>query len=151
MVASSSGRIYYKISSWYTLIKFLPFSKKIIPIWQDMLGVKNKTYDDTKIKLSFITKLKIYYNTFKELKNVSKNMEKLNNKFIEVNDYFYTHFNDKLSNKQIIKLYSLIKDELLSSWDITLVNDLYSFIYRFIASRRVMFFGSFFIGVTPAR
>ena len=137
MVASSSGRIYYKISSWYTLIKFLPFSKKIIPIWQDMLGVKNKTYDDTKIKLSFITKLKIYYNTFKELKNVSNNMEKLNNKFIEVNDYFYTHFNDKLSNKQIIKLYSLIKDELLSSWDITLVNDLYSFIYTGLLKKRL--------------
>ena len=137
MVASSSGRIYYKISSWYTLIKFLPFSKKIIPIWQDMLGVKNKTYDDTKIKLSFITKLKIYYNTFKELKNVSKNMDKLNNKFIEVNDYFYTHFNDKLSNKQIIKLYSLIKDELLSSWDITLVNDLYSFIYTGLLKKRL--------------
>ena len=137
MVASSSGRIYYKISSWYTLIKFLPFSKKIIPIWQDMLGVKNKTYDDTKIKLSFITKLKIYYNTFKELKNVSKNLDKLNNKFIEVNDYFYTHFNDKLSNKQIIKLYSLIKDELLSSWDITLVNDLYSFIYTGLLKKRL--------------
>ena len=102
-----------------------------------MLGVKNKTYDDTKIKLSFITKLKIYYNTFKELKNVSKNMDKLNNKFIEVNDYFYTHFNDKLSNKQIIKLYSLIKDELLSSWDITLVNDLYSFIYTGLLKKRL--------------
>ena len=137
MVASSSGRIYYKISSWYTLIKFLPFSKKIIPIWQDMLGVKNKSYDDTKIRISFITKIKIYYNTFKELKNVSKNMDELNNKFIEINDYFYDHFNNKLSNKQIIKLYSLIKDELLSCWDITLVNDLYSFIFTGLLKKRL--------------
>ena len=137
MVASSSGRIYYKISSWYTLIKFLPFSKKIIPIWQDMLGVKNKSYDDTKIRISFITKIKIYYNTFNELKNVSKNMDELNNKFIEINDYFYNHFNDKLSNKQIIKLYSLIKDELLSCWDITLVNDLYSFIFTGLLKKRL--------------
>ena len=137
MVASSSGRIYYKISSWYTLIKFLPFSKKIIPIWQDMLGVKNKTYDDTKIKISFITKIKIYYNTFNELKNVTKNMDELNKKFIKVNDYFYEHFNDKLSNKQIIKLYALIKDELLSCWDITLVNDLYSFIFTGLLKKRL--------------
>ena len=137
MVASSSGRIYYKISSWYTLIKFLPFSKKIISIWQDMLGVKNKTYDDDKIKLPVITKVKIYYNTLKELKNVSKNMDKLNNKFLEINDYFYNHFNDKLSNKQIIKLYTLIKDELLSSWDITLVNDLYSFIFTSLLKKRL--------------
>ena len=137
MVASSSGRIYYKISSWYTLIKFLPFSNKIIPIWQDMLGVKNKTYDDSKIKLSLFTKIKIYYNTFKELKNVSRNMNKLNDKFIDINNYFYTHFNDKLTNKQIIKLYSLIKDELLSCWDITLVNDLYSFIFTGLLKKRL--------------
>ena len=45
MVGSSSARIYYKISNWYTIIKFLPLSKKIIPIWQDMLGVKNKSYN----------------------------------------------------------------------------------------------------------
>ena len=32
MVGSANGRIYYKISNWYTIIKFLPFSKKIIPI-----------------------------------------------------------------------------------------------------------------------
>ena len=137
MVASSSGRIYYKISSWYTLIKFLPFSNKIIPIWQDMLGVKNKTYDESKIKIPFTTKIKIYYNTFKELKNVSKNMDDLNNKFIEINNYFYSNFNDKLTNKEIIKLYSLIKDELLSCWDITLVNDLYSFIFTGLLKKRL--------------
>ena len=137
MVASSSGKLYYKISSWYTLIKFLPCSKKIIPIWQDMLGVKNKTYDSSKIKIPFTTKIKIYYNTFKELKNVSKNMNKLNNKFIEINDYFYNHFNDNLSTKEIIKLYSIIKDELLSNWDITLVNDLYSFIFTGLLKKRL--------------
>ncbi len=137
MVASSSGRLYYKISSWYTLIKFLPFSKKIIPIWQDMLGVKNKTYDETSIKIPITTKIKIYYNTFKELKNVTKNMDKLNNKFIEINDYFYAHFNNNLSNKEIIKLYNLIKDELLSCWDITLVNDLYSFIFTGLLKKRL--------------
>lgn len=137
MVAASSGRIYYKISSWYTLIKFLPFSKKIIPIWQDMLGVKNKTYDNTTTKIPIFTKVKIYYNTFKELKNVSKNMDKLNNKFIEVNDYFHSHYNDKLSNKEIIKLYSVLKDELLSCWDITLVNDLYSFIFTGLLKKRL--------------
>ncbi len=137
MVAASSGRIYYKISSWYTLIKFLPFSKKIIPIWQDMLGVKNKTYDSSKIKIPVTTKIKIYHNTFKELKNVTKNMEELNEKFKRINDYFYAHFNDKLTIKQIIKLYSIIKEELLENWDITLVNDLYSFIYTGLLKKRL--------------
>lgn len=129
MVGSANGRLYYKISNWYTLIKFLPFSKKIIPIWQDMLGVKDKSYDSKKIKIPFFTKIKIYINTYLELKRVTKNMDKLNDKFIKINDYFYENYNDKLSTKEIMKLYNTIKDELLVNWDITLVNDLYSFIY----------------------
>ena len=137
MVGSSNGRLYYKISNWYTLIKFLPFSKKIIPIWQDMLGVKNKTYDNTKIKIPLFTRIKTYYNTFKELKNVSKNMDMLNNKFIEINDYFYNHFNEEMSNEEVLELYNIIKKEVLDRWDITLVNDLYSFIYTGILKKRL--------------
>lgn len=137
MVGSSNGRIYYKISNWYTLIKFLPFSKKIIPIWQDMLGVKNKTYDDTKIKIPVSTKIKIYFNTFNELKKVSKNMDQLNDKFIEVNNYFKANYNDNLTTEEIITLYGKVKKELLDVWDITLVNDLYSFIYTGILKKRL--------------
>ena len=137
MVGSSSGRLYYKISNWYTLIKFLPFSKKIIPIWQDMLGVKNKSYDDTKLKMSFITKVKIYSNTFLELKRVSKNMDKLNNKFIEVNNYFNDNYKDNMTNEEIKNLYEKIRKELLDVWDITLVNDLYSFIFTGLLKKRL--------------
>ena len=34
MVGSCNGRMYYKISNWYTLIKCMPFRKKMIKIWQ---------------------------------------------------------------------------------------------------------------------
>ena len=42
MTGHVNGRVYYKISNWYTVIKFLPMSKKIIPVWQEMMGVRNK-------------------------------------------------------------------------------------------------------------
>lgn len=137
MVGSCNGRLYYKISNWYTLINFLPFSKKIIPIWQDMLGVKNKSYNKKKIHIPLFTRIKTYYYTYKELKNVSKNMEMLNNKFIEINDYFYKSFKPGMKTKEILKLYTKVKDELLSNWDITLVNDLYSFIYTGLLKKRL--------------
>ena len=137
MVGSCNGRLYYKISNWYTLIQFLPFSKKIIPIWQDMLGVKNKTYNKEKLDISIFTRLKIYFNTFKELRRVTKNMSRLNTKFIEINTYFDEHFNNNLTTEEILSLYNVIKTELLSIWDITLVNDLYSFIWTGILKNRL--------------
>ena len=92
MVGSANGRIYYKISNWYTLIKFLPFSNRIIPIWQEMLGVKNKLHSKEEAKTSLSFRFCVYINSFYELINVQKNMKKLNNKFIKVNNEFYKEF-----------------------------------------------------------
>ena len=137
MVSSSNGRLYYKISNWYTLIKFLPFNKKIIPIWQDMLGVKNKSYDNEKVEVPFFTRINTYFNSIKELKRAPKNMAYLNNKFIEINNYYRTHFNENLTNDEIKELFNKIRDEVLSIWDITLINDMYSFIYTGLLKKKL--------------
>lgn len=129
MVGSANGRVYYKISNWYTLIKFLPFSNRIIPIWQEMLGVKNKQHNKEKSKTSLGFRFRVYVNSFYELINVQKNMDRLNNKFIKVNSEFYKKFNSSLSEQEVIDLYSKVENELLSCWDITLLNDLYTFIF----------------------
>jgi len=137
MVGSSSARIYYKISNWYTIIKFLPFSKKIIPIWQDMLGVKNKSYDKEKVKVPFFTRIRTYFNCIHELRRAPKNMDKLNNKFISINNEFHEEFNSKMTSVEVFELYNKIKDEVLSIWDITLVNDMYSFLFTGILKKRL--------------
>ena len=137
MVGSANGRIYYKISNWYTVIKFLPFSKKIIPIWQEMLGVKNKKYDDEKVKLSFITRVRVYINSFYELARTPKNMERLNKKFITINDEFYKKFNSTLDEKEVMDLYNKVGKELFSCWDVTLLNDTYTFIFTGLLKNRL--------------
>ena len=137
MVGSCNGRIYYQISNWYHLIKFLPFSKKIVPIWQDMMGVKNKNYDQNSISLPLGTRIKTYFYTMYEFFKVPKNMDFLNHKFTEINNYFQTHFHEGMDNHEIMVLYRKIKEEVLSIWDITLVNDLYAFVYTGILKKRL--------------
>ena len=129
MVGSCNGRMYYKISNWYTLIKCMPFRKKLIKIWQDMLGVGVKTYDDSKVKMSIFTRLSVYKNAVSELMNVQKNMDKLNEDFIEINKYFKENFSEDLSNKELVRLYENVKAKVLDNWDITLLNDMYAFIF----------------------
>ena len=129
MVSSSNGRIYYKISNWYGLLETLPFHKKIIPIWQDMMGVNNKSYEKNILRISPFTRIKTFFNILFELKKSQKNMEILNNKFIEINNEFNNSFKKGMKTKDILKLYVKIRDELFSIWDVTLINDLYTFIY----------------------
>lgn len=129
MTGSVNGRLYYKISNWYTLLNFLPFSNKIIPIWQEMLGVKTKKITTNDIKVKKFTKIKIMFNYLKELIKVNKNMNQLNKDFLLINNEFKNKFNENLNTNEILKLYSKIEKELLNNWDITLINDMYAFIY----------------------
>ena len=137
MVGSCNGRVYYQISNWYHFIQFLPFSKKIIPIWQDMMGVQTKTYDQKEMQIPFFTRLKTYFITIHEFFHVPKNMEKLNHKFDEIYLCFQDHFQEGMSSSEIIELYQKVKDELFAIWDITLVNDLYAFLYTGLLKKRL--------------
>jgi len=130
MVGNVNGRMYYKISNWYTLIKFLPFRKKIIPVWQEMLGVKNKTYDEKQdMKVSFAKRMGINRRIISSFKNSPKEMEKLNEAFIKINDDFYKSYHDGMSNEELVAQFRIIEKKLFACWDITLINDLYTFVH----------------------
>ncbi|MDR2939384.1 MAG: phosphoenolpyruvate synthase, partial [Clostridiales bacterium] len=127
MTASSNGRVYYNINNWYEILKCLPFSKKIIPIWQEMLGVSEKAYNGQKSAIPKTQKIKSYFNFFYEFFNVPKNMKKLNENFIVVENLYKQ--NKNLSNAGLIELYWAISEKVLCAWDITLLNDMYAFIF----------------------
>ena len=137
MTGHVNGRVYYKISNWYTVIKFLPMSKKIIPVWQEMMGVRNKSYNEDDVKIGFFTRIATYFNSVYELLSVPKNMKKLNEKFIVINDDFYKKFDPSLSPAELVGLFNDVKVKLFDCWDVTLLNDMYSFIFTGLLKSRM--------------
>ena len=137
MTGHVNGRVYYKISNWYTVLKLLPFSKKIIPVWQEMLGVRNKTYNEEDAGLSPFVRAAVYFNSFYELLSAPRNMKLLNRKFIGINDDFYTRFNPGMTPTELVMLFNNVKDKLFDCWDVTLVNDMYSFIFTGLLKSRM--------------
>ncbi|MBQ1739759.1 MAG: phosphoenolpyruvate synthase, partial [Clostridiales bacterium] len=137
MTGHVNGRVYYKISNWYTVIKFLPMSKKIIPVWQEMMGVRNKSYNEDDVKIGFFTRIATYFNSVYELLSVPKNMKKLNEKFIVINDDFYSKFDPSLSPEELVRLFNDVKVKLFDCWDVTLLNDMYSFIFTGLLKSRM--------------
>ena len=129
--------MYYKISNWYTVLKFLPFSKKIIPVWQEMLGVKNKGYDNSDVELSPFVRFMTYVNSFYELISVPRHMRSLEKKFMETNRYFYERYSPESSPSELIGLFGEIREKLLDIWDVTLLNDTYSFVFTALVKNRL--------------
>ena len=137
MVGDVNGRMYYKISNWYTIIKFLPMNHKIIPVWQDMLGVKVKTYDAEAVKLPFHVRVGTYFNVVYEMLRVPVNMKRLNADFIKINDGFYERYHEDISIKELTDLYRELYDTLFACWDVTLLNDMYAFLFTGMVKKRM--------------
>lgn len=130
MVDSFSGRIYYRISNWYDILLFLPFSEKIIPVWQEMLGVKTKTVTSHgENNIGTYTHFKVTVNFFKLLLNCPKAMRELDGYFSEICEKFSSVDLQSAAAGEILDHYKNIKDMTFDKWDLTLVNDMYSFIY----------------------
>lgn len=129
MVGHANGRLYYKISNWYTMLHFLPFHKKIIPVWQEMLGVRNKQQDAKPVQLPVTVRMMTYVHAFTEILSAPKNMEWLNQKFEAVYARFQQDFRPEMAPRELLRLTDAIERELLADWDITLMNDTYAFIF----------------------
>lgn len=138
MITSYKGRIYYCINNWYSLIDFMPFSKKIIPMWQDMMGVRNtEIYLGKRHDFTLWQKLKMYQNMIKNSLSVPRDMERLNHDFLNVRDYFNENYNESLSITELMNLFYQLECRVLDKWYVTLSNDLYAFIWTGLLKRKL--------------
>lgn len=138
MVAAANGRIYYQISNWYDILKILPFSKKIIPMWQEMLGIENKKVQEkSEFKVSNKVKIKVIKNFFKLLKENEKEMQELTIFFDSVQQYHKQKYKENMTNIELVNLYEDLKDKIMQKWDLTLVNDMYAFIYTALVKKSI--------------
>lgn len=138
MVDAANGRVYYRISNWYDVILLLPFSGKIIPIWQEMLGVKNKTVTShTGRKIGFITHTKVAFSFLRLILTCPRLMEKLDVYFQEIIADFETVDINRADSKEILAHYRKLLQKVTEKWDLTLVNDMYAFLFTGLLKSRL--------------
>ena len=139
MVGGFSGRMYYEISSWYDILRLLPFSGKIIPVWQGMLGVSNEEISFSKKKPSFFLKCRIallfcYYFFVSQRK-----MKELDRFFQERYAGYSKRVDEEEDAQALYRIFLEMKEDLLREWDITLINDMVSFISTHLYGKKTAF------------
>ena len=139
MVGGFSGRMYYEISSWYDILRLLPFSGKIIPVWQGMLGVSNEEISFSKKKPGFFLKCRIallfcYYFIVSQRK-----MKELDKLFQERYASYSKRVEEEEEAPALYRIFLEMKEDLLREWDITLMNDMVSFISTHLYGKKTAF------------
>ena len=139
MVGEFSGRMYYEISSWYDILRLLPFSGKIIPVWQGMLGVSNEEINFSREKPGFFLKCRIailfcYYFFISQRK-----MKELDRFFQERYALYSKRVDEEEEAQALYRIFREMKEDLLREWDITLINDMVSFISTHLYGKKTAF------------
>lgn len=139
MVGGFSGSMYYEISSWYDILRLLPFSGKIIPVWQGMLGISNEEISFFKKKPSFFLKCRIallfcYYFLVSQRK-----MKELDKFFQERYASYGKRVEEEEEAQELYRIFLEMKEDLLREWDITLMNDMVSFISTHLYGKKTAF------------
>lgn len=139
MVGGFSGRMYYEISSWYDILRLLPFSRKIIPVWQGMLGVSNEEISFSRKKPGFFLKCRIallfcYYFFVSQRK-----MQELDRFFQERYTGYSKRVEEEDDAQALYRIFLEMKEDLLREWDITLINDMVSFISTHLYGKKTAF------------
>lgn len=130
MVDIANGRVYYRISNWYDVLFFLPFYKKIIPLWQEMMGVSDRTVSfrqaDT---IGPVTRLKTARSFVRLLFTCPRKMEELEDYFRKIQRRFDRLPIGRMDNRALLKAYHSLQKMTARRWDLTLVNDMYAFLF----------------------
>ncbi len=142
MVDMANGRVYYRISSWYGVLKLLPFSGRFIRMWQQMLGVENKTVTAAERSVPLRVKATM---TAALLRCVAQTPQRMD----ALETYYETYAaavdrrlaailrpNAPQKIRRLLDLYNDMLDEVLSRWHVTLINDMYAFLFTYLAGAR---------------
>lgn len=138
MVDVANGRVYYRISNWYDVLLLLPFSNAIIPIWQEMMGVQNKSVSSVKKNhVSFWAKFKTSVSFFSLLITIPKKMRWLDQYFIEILTHFEQLDIKDADSEVLLGYYKELEMMVTEQWDLTLVNDMYAFLFTGLLKGRL--------------
>lgn len=139
MVGGFSGRMYYEISSWYDILRLLPFSRKIILVWQGMLGVSNEEISFSKKRPSFFLKCRIAFLFCYYFFVSQRKMKELDRFFQERYASYSKRVDEEEDAQALYRIFLEMKEDLLREWDITLINDMVSFISTHLYGKKTAF------------
>ena len=139
MVGGFSGRMYYEISSWYDILRLLPFSGKIIPVWQGMLGVSSEEISFSKKRPSFFLKCRIAFLFCYYFFVSQRKMKELDRFFQERYASYSKRVDEEEDAQALYRIFLEMKEDLLREWDITLINDMVSFISTHLFGKKTAF------------
>ena len=142
MVDMANGRVYYRISSWYGVLRLMPFSRFFIRVWQQMLGVENPTVTATERRVPLRVKATLGFELVRCVLQTPKRMDALCEFYDDYAEGLQKCLTAVLADDaqrktpRLLAVYNSMLDDILARWHVTLINDVYAFLFTYLAGKR---------------
>ncbi len=125
IVGDINGRVYYRISSFYSLISALPFGARILTVWQSIMGIENNDVFKSEVSLRNFKGFMIYINAIIEFIYINQSMGKLERRIDKIRDYFNNAYKTDSTNDELMRIYDSMNYRILEHLGTSFFNDIY--------------------------
>ena len=133
MLGYLGGRVYYNLTNWYQMFRLVPAVEPYLPVWEEMLGITNKVDRPQQSwskrivqlpRIAWVAARALWYFMFLNIY-----MKSCAGSFQILRRSFRARDVTELGNHELADLYHRLNAQVLDGWEITLLNDLFAFVF----------------------
>jgi pyruvate,water dikinase len=141
MLGYLGGRVYYNLSNWYQMFSLAPGVEPYLPVWEEMLGIQKQTDRVLTPWLKRIGQLpRLLWVASRVLwffVSLNFYMNRCARSFQRIETDFRARNIADMGNHELAELHDCLEAEVLDGWEITLLNDLYAFVFTAAVRRQL--------------
>jgi pyruvate,water dikinase len=136
MLGHLGGRVYYNLTNWYQMFRMVPAVEPYLPVWEEMLGIANKTdllrqsWSKRVMqapRIAWVAARVVWYFLF-----LNPYMNSCARSFRRIERNVRASNVTEMDNHDLAELYHRLNAQVLDGWEITLLNDIFAFVFTAI-------------------
>ncbi len=138
LVHNYRGRIFYNLTSWYEMMFRFPCSGPYMKVWEEMIGTSLAPRSKRNLLFDLIRLVNPGLRLFLHFVFLDINLRKLDQ---QLKNYFLSFWRDhfkfeKMSKESLWEYYKKdFNTAIFKNWDITLLNDIYAFVFSSVLKK----------------
>ncbi len=133
MLGFLGGRVYYNLTNWYQMFRLVPGVEPYLPVWEEMLGIATQTDRPKQSWFRRLTQLPRFVWVASHVvwffMTLNIYMRRCARSFRRTQEDFRARSTTEMDNHELAELYHRLNAEVLDGWEITLLNDLFAFVF----------------------
>ena len=135
LIDTANGRLYYRLNSCRSVISVLPFSKKLLPVWEETAGIADSGVRSSADAPKRSTKIRVLCSLMQYLLTNKRRMQAQERSVDAAYPMFRKRIRETEDPAALLRIIPELADMLAECCERMLLNDIYAAVYRELGRR----------------